>query len=38
MPKDMIDGNDRSISPVITTIVSGSATIAKKGVVDMKAW
>ena len=38
MPNDMIDGNDRSISPVMITIVSGSATMAKKGVVDMNAW
>ena len=37
MPKDMIDGNDRSISPVMITRVSGRATIAKMGVVDMKA-
>ena len=38
VPRAMTAGNDRSISPAITTIVSGRATSAKKGVVDMNAW
>jgi hypothetical protein len=33
----MIDGNERSISFAITTIVSGMAIMAKKGMEDMKA-
>jgi len=33
----MIDGNERSISFAITTIVRGMAIMAKKGIVDMKA-
>ena len=37
MPNAMIDGNDRSISLAMITIVSGSAMMAKKGVVDMNA-
>ena len=37
MPMAMIDGNDRSISPVITIMVRGMAISAKNGVVDMKA-
>ena len=37
MPQAMIEGNDRSISSVITTRVSGMATMAKYGVAPMKA-
>ncbi len=37
MPKAMTDGNERSISPVMTTSVKGMAMSAKYGVVDMKA-
>jgi hypothetical protein len=33
IPRAMIDGNDKSMSPVMITIVSGSATNAKNGVV-----
>jgi hypothetical protein len=33
----MIDGNERSISAAITTMVRGMAMMAKKGMVDMKA-
>ena len=33
----MIEGKERSISPAMTTIVSGMAMIAKNGMVDMKA-
>jgi hypothetical protein len=33
----MIDGNERSISFAITTIVRGIAMIAKKGIEDIKA-
>jgi hypothetical protein len=33
----MMDGNDRSISPAITTMVKGMAIMAKKGMEDMKA-
>ncbi len=33
IPSDMIDGNDRSMSPATMTIVSGIAMIAKNGVV-----
>jgi hypothetical protein len=33
----MMDGNERSISPAITTMVRGMAMMAKKGMVDMKA-
>jgi hypothetical protein len=36
IPKAMTDGNERSISPVMTTRVSGMAMRAKNGVVDMK--
>ena len=37
MPKAMIEGKERSISPVMMTSVSGIAISAKNGVVDMKA-
>ncbi len=37
MPNAAIEGKDRSISPVITTSVSGMAMIAKYGVDDMNA-
>jgi hypothetical protein len=33
----MIEGNERSISFAITTIVRGIAMMAKKGIVDMNA-
>jgi hypothetical protein len=33
----MTEGNDRSISPVMTTKVSDSATIQKSGVVSANA-
>ena len=36
MPTAMTDGKDRSISPVITTMVNGMAMMAKNGVVAMK--
>ena len=37
VPSAMIDGNDRSISPVITTKVSASAMMANSGVVCANA-
>jgi hypothetical protein len=37
MPMAMIDGNERSISFAITTMVRGIAIMAKKGMEDMKA-
>ena len=37
MPRDMMDVNERSISPVMTISVTVSATMPKKGVVDMNA-
>ena len=37
IPKAMIEVNDRSISPVMTTMVRGSATMPKKGVADINA-
>ena len=37
MPHAITEGNDRSISPAMMTIVSGRAMRAKNGVVDMKA-
>ena len=37
VPSAMIEGNDRSISPVMTTKVSASAMMAKSGVVSAKA-
>jgi hypothetical protein len=33
----MMDGNERSISLAITTMVRGMAIMAKKGMEDMKA-
>jgi hypothetical protein len=33
----MMEGNDRSISPAMTTIVRGRAMTAKNGMVDMYA-
>jgi len=38
IPRDMIDPNERSMSPATMTIVSGMATIAKKGVVWANDW
>ena len=37
IPKAMTEGNERSISPVMTTRVRGIAISAKYGVLDMKA-
>jgi hypothetical protein len=37
MPMAMIDGNERSISLAITTMVRGMAMMAKKGMEVMKA-
>jgi hypothetical protein len=35
MPKAIIDGKDKSISPVMMSKVNGKAMRAKKGVVDI---
>jgi hypothetical protein len=37
MPMAMMEGNERSISFAMTTIVRGMAIMAKKGIEDMKA-
>ncbi len=37
MPMAMTDGNERSISFAMTTMVKGMAIMAKKGIEDMKA-
>ncbi len=37
IPIAMMEGNDRSISPAITIIVSGNAIMAKNGMVDIYA-
>jgi hypothetical protein len=37
MPMAMMEGNERSISLAITTMVRGMAMMAKKGVDDIKA-
>ncbi len=37
IPMAIMDEKERSISPAMTTMVSGMAMIAKKGMVDMKA-
>ncbi len=37
IPIAIMDGNDKSISPAITTIVNGKAIMAKNGIVDINA-
>jgi hypothetical protein len=37
IPMAIMDGNERSISLAITTMVKGMAIMAKKGIDDMKA-
>ena len=38
IPSDMVEPNDRSMSPATMTIVRGMATMAKKGVVWANDW